>query len=294
MNCVKNIVVGTDFSDNAKWALKHALRLARWNDASINILHVVDPLDINTLPEVPHSSPMFNKDLILTYAARALENWTRGIAGGDCLHLKVAMGSPIQLFLEHIRLVNCDLAILGVHGLNHPDEPDLGILATRVLHKAPCKVMLVTQEREQKFRRIVACIDFSYTAKEVAEQALNIAAKDQSEILFLHVFGLPSKWFPYAIPELESPPDAVENLHAGLCERLREFVTPPEGVACKFEVVEAYNYGDAIVRYAIEKQADLIVVGTKGKSNLSYVLLGSTAERLLRALPCSALVVKPH
>ena len=39
--------------------------------------------------------------------------------------------------------------------------------------------------------------------------------------------------------------------------------------------------------------APLVVIGTKGKSNLKYVLLGSTAERLLRDLPASVLAVKP-
>jgi hypothetical protein len=39
--------------------------------------------------------------------------------------------------------------------------------------------------------------------------------------------------------------------------------------------------------------ADLVVLGTKGRSNLGYVLLGSTVERLLREIPCSALVVRP-
>lgn len=39
--------------------------------------------------------------------------------------------------------------------------------------------------------------------------------------------------------------------------------------------------------------ADLIVLGTKGKTNLKYVLLGSTAERLLRDVPCSVLAIKP-
>jgi nucleotide-binding universal stress UspA family protein len=40
-------------------------------------------------------------------------------------------------------------------------------------------------------------------------------------------------------------------------------------------------------------QADLVVLGHKGRTNLRYVLLGSTVERLLREVPCSVLVARP-
>jgi nucleotide-binding universal stress UspA family protein len=53
------------------------------------------------------------------------------------------------------------------------------------------------------------------------------------------------------------------------------------------------NYGNGIAAHAEEVKADLIIVGHKGRTNLRYVLLGSTAERLLTQLPCSMLVVKP-
>lgn len=46
-----------------------------------------------------------------------------------------------------------------------------------------------------------------------------------------------------------------------------------------------------IVEYTREIGADLIVLGTRGRTNLRYVMAGSTAERLLRELPCSVLAV---
>jgi nucleotide-binding universal stress UspA family protein len=61
----------------------------------------------------------------------------------------------------------------------------------------------------------------------------------------------------------------------------------------RFAVVEAANHGHGIAEYARRVGADLVVLGTKGRSNLGYVLLGSTVERLLKEIPCSALVVRP-
>jgi len=45
-----------------------------------------------------------------------------------------------------------------------------------------------------------------------------------------------------------------------------------------------FSYGQGIVQYAKEVKADLVILGTRGRTSLRYVLLGSTAERLLREL----------
>ena len=79
----------------------------------------------------------------------------------------------------------------------------------------------------------------------------------------------------------------------GLELRLREFVGETGKRAVRFAVTEAANHGHGIAEYARRVYANLVVLGTKGRSNLGYVLLGSTVERLLREIPCSALVVRP-
>jgi nucleotide-binding universal stress UspA family protein len=60
------------------------------------------------------------------------------------------------------------------------------------------------------------------------------------------------------------------------------------------EMVETYSSSaaDEIIRYAQEKEVDLIVVGTKGRSGMSKVLLGSVASKVVTYSPCSVLVVR--
>jgi len=110
---------------------------------------------------------------------------------------------------------------------------------------------------------------------------------------FLHVFT--GSWGRYALV-----PDAWEVDEAQAAEyrralelRLREFVGDVGKRPVHFAVTEAVNHGHGIAEYARRVHADLVVLGTKGRSNLGYVLLGSTVERLLREIPCSALVVRP-
>ena len=77
-------------------------------------------------------------------------------------------------------------------------------------------------------------------------------------------------------------------------QRLKEFVGDTSGVDPHFAVFDAGSHRCGIAEYARQVEADLVVLGTKGRTNLRYVLLGSTVERLLRDVPCSVLTVKPR
>ena len=58
-------------------------------------------------------------------------------------------------------------------------------------------------------------------------------------------------------------------------------------------VFPAKTHGHGIAEYCRNVDADLVILGAKGRTNLQYVLLGSTVERLLKEVPCSVLVVRP-
>jgi len=67
----------------------------------------------------------------------------------------------------------------------------------------------------------------------------------------------------------------------------------PKDVAIECAVVTGTSATE-IARFAKEKGADMIIVGTHGRTGLRRVLMGSTAESLLREAPCQVLVVRPH
>jgi len=168
-----------------------------------------------------------------------------------------------------------------------------GTLATKCLRRSPTKVMLVHEGHTGPFRKVVAGVDFSEQSRDAVAQALRVAAQEDSHVDFLHVFT--GSWGRYAlVPDAwEVNEETAAQCRHALEQRLREFVGDTAGRPARFTVVEAANHGHGIAEYARRVGADLVVLGTKGRSNLGYVLLGSTVERLLREIPCSALVVRP-
>lgn len=292
MNQLKSILLGVDFSDCSRSALGQAVRLAKGNNARLHALHAVEYLvlsDAAYASRTPHEQ--LEKDAV-AQAKQKLQRWLTEAGASSEAQALVDVGTPIDCVLRRVRETQTDLLVLGVTGSSMIPMGS-GTLATKCLRKSPTKVMLVHEGHAGPFRKVVACVDFSEQSREAVAQVLRVAAQDDSQVHFLHVFT--GSWGRYALV-----PDAWEVDEAQAAEyrralelRLREFVGDTAKRPVHFAVTEATNHGHGIAEYARRVHADLLVLGTKGRSNLGYVLLGSTVERLLREIPCSALVVRP-
>jgi len=83
-----------------------------------------------------------------------------------------------------------------------------------------------------------------------------------------------------------------KRFETALMLKLKGFAVVPENIQHDDQLFPAANCGYSIVEFTRKSGADLIVLGTQGESNFHCMLTGSTAERVLRELPCSALVVQ--
>jgi universal stress protein E len=292
MNRLKNILVGVDFSNCSKAALAQAARLAKWNNARLHVIHVLESLVVSELAGSLKVSDIELREITVGRAREKLRAWVKELGLTTEPAIDVGIGSPLDVMLSKIRSVSADVLVLGEVGSSLPGR-GAGILASKCLRKAPCKVMLVNEAHIEAFRVVQACIDFSETSRVVAAQGLHVAAADGSQIHFLHVFDPPWRRLGYLRPIPEATPDFQKQYRDTLRYRLERFVGDTGGLNVRYDLHEASSTGCGIADYARLLQADLIVLGTRGQTNLKYVLLGSTAERLLRDVPCSILAIKP-
>jgi len=292
MNKLKNILAGIDFSDCSRSALEQAVRLAKWNNARLHALHNIEYLTLSDAAWASHIPHEKLEQQAIAEAKQSLHQWLRQSEAPSEAQVLVDVGAPIDCVLRRVREIQADLLVLGVTG-SSMIPMGAGTLATKCLRKVPVKVMLVHERQTGPFRRIVACVDFSEQSREAMTQALRVAEQDQAEVYFLHVFT--GSWGRYAlVPDAWEVDEAQAAQYRRALElRLREFVGDLGRRPVHFAVTEAANHGHGVAEYARRVHADLLVLGTKGRSNLGYVLLGSTVERLLREIPCSALVVRP-
>lgn len=144
-------------------------------------------------------------------------------------------------------------------------------------------------------KKIVVATDFSEQAEVATSHALALAKKMGAELHVVHALGISavsaSMPYPVAVPEVYSA--QVSEIHQSekakldaLCESFAS-----EGITVIPVFVEE-NATDGIVNAAEKISADLVVVGSHGRSGLSRFLLGSVAEAVAKRAGCDVLVAR--
>jgi universal stress protein A len=135
-------------------------------------------------------------------------------------------------------------------------------------------------------KSILAAVDFSDESLEAAKLAVSLAQEYKAELHLIHVYA-PEP--PYALSKEfleETMKELNEKLSSVISEEIRESV-PGDVILEKGHPVH-----NTIVQEAKELGVDLIVVGTRGRTGLSHVLLGSVAEHVIRYAPCPVFVIR--
>ena len=144
-------------------------------------------------------------------------------------------------------------------------------------------------------RRILVPTDFSKSSANALTYAAAFAEKFGAEILLLHVVQDLALFIPEAVLVAPPPAPPVEQFAAAARTALERVITDLQrpGLAIRPEVVEGTPY-EEIVRFARERDVDLIVIGTHGHTGLAHILLGGVTDKVVRRAPCPVLTVRPH
>jgi nucleotide-binding universal stress UspA family protein len=297
MKSLSSILVGIDFTPGSRVALAEALRIARWNRASVRAAMVIDTLVAIELEEALSDMQRGVRDGLVADARKAWAAFAATVDGAVAVPLEVRVDNLIAGILGAAREVGADLLVLGASGLGQP-EVGMGTLATACVRHAMCPVLLVRDTKRGPFRTVVACVDFSPTSLLALDQAARVATQDSAALHVLHVFDPPWRLLHYRAPAPDAEPQFQQQYRQGLERRLRAFTAELgreiDYLKPTFSVFSHGGHRSGIVEYAAGVRADLIVLGTRGKTNLRDVFLGTTAEKTLRDTPCSVLAIKPE
>ena len=146
--------------------------------------------------------------------------------------------------------------------------------------------------RRGAFRRILVATDFSAASRPAIRQALALARSEGAELFIVHVLAPPgpvgtdAMLFPRVYEEL----DAAMRQDAEM--RLRRLLRRVRAAGARASALLLRGAADRqILRSARSKRADLLVLGTHGRTGLARMLLGSVATRVIPLAPCPVLTV---
>jgi nucleotide-binding universal stress UspA family protein len=137
-------------------------------------------------------------------------------------------------------------------------------------------------------RTILHPTDFSSRSDYAFQLACALARAQGARVVVLHVAAPPP---PVVTPGGVITDPAYGDYEQGVCQRLCELRAPDPQVGVEHRLAEG-EPATEILKVAQEVNAELIVMGTHGRTGLGRLLLGSVAEQVLRKAPCPVLTVK--
>ncbi len=140
-------------------------------------------------------------------------------------------------------------------------------------------------------KKVLVAIDFSTGSLQALAQALQIAEKFKARLLLLHVVHDPAE-APGFYAAKKAGKKVLRNMEQTAQQMMDEFVAAH---LCKYKSFDTAVVpglpAEQIVRLGKKEKADLIVMGTHGRSGLKRLILGSVADRVIRTASCPVLTV---
>lgn len=290
---LRTILAATDFSPHAEVALAWAQVIARAHGASIHLVHAVN-LPLLAPEMVPPTAEFL--DEVERAAERILRETADDLRKSGCaVEAQLLPGQPSQVILDLARTLAPDLIVMGTRGLTGLRRVLLGSTTERVVQHAAAPVLSVHAENrhpERSIRTILVPTDFSADADLAAAAALRLlACEPDARLVLLHVYQLPIEYTAYGPIPLSLA--YLKDVGAKSEARLEKIADALGQKGLKVETVVREGYTPEVVTAEAERcGADLIAMGTRGRSGLGHLLLGSNAERVVQMAGRPVLTVR--
>lgn len=292
----QDIIVGVDFSEASKAAIKEAGHIATLRKSWLNIVHIIEGEFFDR--EVDEK--FITTENLKKQAEAALSKFAYEALDSPhpSIRFFVFIGHPYEELMNQATSLKCDLLVLGSYG-NRGKADRVGTTATRFVRQAPLPVLLAREGQRSPYQDIVACYDFSDTSQRALDYAAEMASVHGARLHLLHMYVIYPN--PYAmaygnIPMLQDDHQDKEVITFN--QKLEEVMSTVQekypGLNTKVTTLKGGSADLGIYDYLKDVNADLAVLGTRGRTGLKRLLLGTTAEHVIHKCPCSVLTVKPE
>jgi nucleotide-binding universal stress UspA family protein len=143
------------------------------------------------------------------------------------------------------------------------------------------------------WKRILCPIDFSDASRAALEAAAEVAKRYGAKVALFHAYPVPGYTFPDGsfVASSKMLEELSDQAHRHLLEW--KVIAEKLGIA-QVEIATAIGEpAHEILEFAKAQKADLLVLGTHGRTGIQHALMGSVAERVVRRSTCPVLTVRP-
>lgn len=292
MNAPRRLLVATDFSENATFAVERAARLSGRPGCDLLLLHVTGQNTLAELAQMLHE-PLAEAHARAQTAARHELHWLAARLAHDhnVYAESISATGPVAATIAGTAASrDCDLLVLGARGSNPVRDFLLGSTAERTLRRTDRSLLIVRDKPKGNYHQILVPTDFSPHAFHALQIALTLAPA--ATVIALHVFDAPfesklefagvsaAEIANYRLQVRRQAEADMLNFLSGLSAADHVRVIPQ---------IEAGDPAGTILDLAQRLEADLISVGKHGRSAVEEWVLGSVTLHVIQNAKCDVL-----
>lgn len=287
-----NVLAAIDFGESSLEALRQARALAHGVGSSLSTCHVLPaPHDLSAL--FPARFPSSSSGEEEARIRKALEERARSELGLELSDIRILRGTPYAEIVRCAEEVHAGYVVVGTHGRTGLAHALLGSVAEQVVRHAHCSVLVA--RRPEKAGVVVAATDLSPASLPVIAEGYVAAKRSGARLVVVSVvdwgvdLGSAVSGLVGVMPTLP-PAELRTEVHGALETAVNQAMTQI-GASGEVRVLDG-SPAAQIVNATEELGAELLVVGTRGRTGLARLALGSVAERVVRGAKCPVLAVR--
>lgn len=294
-----NILFYADGAKSELSALRRCCTLAGHAGAAVTVLGVVDEVSTNDLQLQPairriQKSMMAERQVQLDQYLAQLGADAEGVK----LSSAVVAGKDYLSVIERARDGRFDLIVKASQPSSAMSEVIFGAIDLRLVHHAPCPVLVLKPSRRKIMRDLLLAVDPLAETRE--ESVLNesllsmgasLAELEDATLHLLHVLE------PAPVGKQHQRGDELAGLEQALKDdvtRRLQVLKSPYDASGLVEHLRRGRPHVEIADYVQTHDIDLLIMGSVGRSGIAGIVVGNTAEKILRHVDCSVLVLKPE
>jgi nucleotide-binding universal stress UspA family protein len=297
------VVVPVDGSNFAEHAIPYGLAVARRTGAPLHLALVHVPGDLATpgypLAEAVAARVAQDRDREANYLQELME---RLAPSGVELRPALLRGAVADALSGYAEEHEVDLVIMTTHGRGGLQRAWLGSTTDGMIRRCCAPLLLIrpcdeTREilpsSDRAFTRVLVALDGSETAERALADAVELPLTDDASLVLAHVMApAVAAASPYLPQTIQLSEEEMAHREESLGAYLKSVaaVTELGDRAVETRVVVDYDVAPAVIALAEEVDADLIALGTHGRTGLRRMVLGSVADKVIRGTRRAVLV----
>ena len=272
------ILLAIDFSLSSRTAFNTLKLIQKKYKTDAFLIHVVDSFWKNW-----NSSGLYEKE-----AMQRLQHWQKKFSRSVTIKkMYVKVGNPADNIIEESHKIKANLIVLGGKVSEESSRYKTGVTIESVVRSATKSVWIC---RKDKISKILCGIDGSPSSRKALQFAIELSRQYSAKLCIIH--ALPSYLPAFGMPERTVKKDE-EKFKIEYTNKINKFLGEFNFKKVKYQLLAQWGVpANILLDHAEDYGFDLIIIGAKGHSILHHVLLGSTAEKILRHSPCSLLVAR--